>query len=153
MCRQHMQCLSYLLEVSPGSIFCCHEKKWHKQTFVQKVTSSFLLSIFVTQIFACCYIKCGPCEKSSRGWCVAYRYWAYMYPGVYTPHQQQPACLRLYSHTLQKGEADSYFIRILYLHHIFLSCLMPNADRHNSRHHHHFNEVTLSRNLIFKNWK
>lgn len=48
MCRQHMQCLSYLLETSPGSIFWW-KKKIHYINKLQRVTSSYLL--FVKRIF------------------------------------------------------------------------------------------------------
>lgn len=38
MCRQHMQSLSYLLEMSPGSIFRCFEKN-----YINKLLRRYLL--------------------------------------------------------------------------------------------------------------
>lgn len=77
-----MHQLSYLLEMSPGSILWCCENKIHKQT-VKKVTSCFLLPLFCKTDFWPTYITLRQV--------VACRYAHMGYPGV--SHQQQPACL------------------------------------------------------------
>lgn len=87
-----MNQLSYLLEMSPGSMFWWRESEIHKQT-VKKLTSCFLLLLFQKLISDCCcitLIHCLPADMQICG-----------------QHQQQPACLTA------SGDPDSHTRKIV----------------------------------------